>query len=167
MIPTTAEVIEGLDVGFELGGQVYVRVHLADRYPGPGEPTLAGLGRDLVVQPQRILAALLSNRAKLRAVNGPALEALFARYNRIPAMSEEHPPSLSRGAKKEHLREQTTNVRGFVRHGTKALRHDEPSYYDWSLPKHLTIAVPLSDGMVDVIETSRRWTAIEAQVDAF
>lgn len=167
MTETTVEVLRGLDVGFTLRGQVYVKVRLAERYPKSGGLTLRRLGEDLVVHPQKILDALLSNQAQLRAANSSAFEALFERHHRLPELRREHPPSLDRRHKRDHLRHLATGAGAFKMHGSKRLVDGEPVYYGWTLPEDATLAVPLSRGMVDVLERSKRWTAIAARVEAF
>jgi hypothetical protein len=170
MTEPTARELQGLRAGFRIGKQVYVKVDLGKRYPKQ-RVTLGQLGEDLVVQPQRILRALVSPNRQLREVNAEAFENLFfaegiVAGERFAMLRPELRPTLTTQDKREILEEQATGYRAFETTKGGRIRERKPSFYGWSLPE-TTIAVPLSAGMVDVLEKARRWEAIREEVGAY
>lgn len=158
MTEPLAKVLLGVTPGFKVRGQVYMLVDFAVRHPG-GRARLGGVAQAFVLHPQKLMRAIASQDRRVRAINGPVLEDLFAEYGTPERLADQGPYSFEQ--KRTDLLDQTT-VRNF-----DDKREVEPRYYDWSLPVGATVAVPLSAGMVDVIDRSRRWAAIATNVAEF
>lgn len=156
-----AEVLKGISPGMKLRGQVYMKVDLGVRNPG-GRTSLGGLAQTLVVQPQWLLRTILSQNKKLRAINRQAADALCLEQATLPGMRDERPRRYTFGQMRSNLLDQASVRLNFTNSGRV-----DPRYHGWSIIPGVTIAVPLSSGMVDVIKKSRRWSAIKVDVEAF